>query len=142
MRQIEAIGTMTDYNPVTGTFYGVIGTDSRMLMAMMYDFVDGKQWKMMFGKYYRKRTTGPGSQSHRANGFIAQICYVTGEDFDVLKYSLKRKAIRRGLDFKTDSDGEPVPMSETEMTTKDIQPFIEEIEQDAAEKSIWLYEGV
>jgi len=142
LKPVKVIGIITDYNPRTGEFKGTIGSAGRMLMAMMYDFVDGKQWRMEFGKFYKLRTTGPGSQSHKANGYIAQICYVTGEDFDVLKYSLKRKAIRRGLGFKTDSDGEPVPMSEKEMTTKNIQPFIEEIEQDAAEKSVWLYEGI
>ena len=142
MKQIDVIGTITDYNSVTGEFKGTIGTDGRMFMAMMYDFIDGKQWRMVLGKYYKLRTTGPKSQSHKANGYIQQICYITGEDFDVMKAWLKRKSIRRGTPFATDRDGEPVAMSEVKMSTVQIQPFIDEIVQFAAEENIWLYEGI
>jgi len=142
LKQIDVIGTITDYNSVTGEFKGTIGTDGRMFMAMMYDFIDGKQWRMVLGKYYKLRTTGPKSQSHKANGYIQQLCYVKGWDFDMMKDWLKRKSIRRGTPFKTDPDGEAVAISETKMTTKDIQCFIDEIEQFAAEENVWLYEGV
>ncbi len=141
MKKISIMGSIADYNPVTGQFAGTIATVDRMLMAMMYDFVDGKQWDLGFGKHYDKRTTGDKSQSHKANGYIQQLCGVGGWDFDTLKYYLKRKSLRRGLRFTTDPDGEAVPISETEMSTVDIQPFIDEIEQFAAEREIWLYEG-
>ena len=142
MKPVEVIGTITDYNPRTGEFKGTIGSAGRMLMAIMFDHINGKQWRMIFGKFYKLRTTGKESQSHRANGFVAQICQAKGYDFDVFKYYSKRKSIRRGLPFKTDPEGEPVPISEAKMTTVDIQCWIDEIEQIAAEEGIWLYEGI
>ena len=142
MKPVEVIGTITDYNPRTGEFKGTIGSAGRMLMAIMYDFVDGKQWRMIFGKFYKLRTTGEKSQSHRLNGFIQQICEATGNDFDAVKDYLKRKAIGRGLRYETAPDGVLVPISETRMTTIEIGYVIAEAEQLAAEEGIWLYEGI
>lgn len=96
----------------------------------------------------RPRTTGPESQQHRANGFIAQICVATHDDFDRLKVELKQKSISRGYPFdtvhyKTDN-GVLVEMaiawSESRLSVEEESIFIGVIEQDAAEKGVRLIE--
>ena len=142
MKQIDVIGTINKYDPATGEFSGTIGTGYRMFMRLMFDFINGKQWHMQFGKFYKRRTTGHKSQSHKLNGYIQQICEFTGMDFDAVKDYLKRMAIRGGLPSTIDPAGDPVPISETKMTTVNIQPVIIEAEILAGDLSIWLYEGV
>jgi hypothetical protein len=74
----------------------------------------------------RKRTTGDLSQSHHLNGHIQQIAVATGNDFDDVKLYVKRRAMSMGLPYLTNEngdvvysliDGEPLPMSERDMTT-------------------------
>ncbi len=96
----------------------------------------------------RPRTTGAESQSHRINGFIAQICVATGDDFDRLKVELKQKAISRGYPFDTVNyktpDGVLVEMaiawSETRLSVEEASILIATVEQDAAEKGVALIE--
>lgn len=96
----------------------------------------------------RPRTTGKGSQSHRANGFIAQICVATGDDFDRLKMETKQKAISRGYPFDTVEYKTPqgvlvemaIAHSETRISTVECALWIDVIEQDAAEKGVALIE--
>ena len=96
--------------------------------------------KLRISQPFRPRTTGPHSQNHRINGFIQQICMATGNDFDVMKYYLKKRAISRGYPFKTAPDGEPVPYSESEISVEQASALIEEIQQFAAENGIHLRE--
>ncbi len=101
-----------------------------------------------FQKPFRPRTTGPKSQSHRANGFIQQIAIHTGMDFDDLKMVLKYRAISRGWPFQTveESIGGvlhefKLPKSETVASVHECKALIETIEQYAAELGILLVEG-
>ena len=98
----------------------------------------------------RKRSTGPWSQNHRLNGHCAQIANETGQDFDAVKLYVKRMAIARGLRLKTKpngeplfsiTDGEPVPISEADMTSEECSWVIEEVNILAAELGIILREG-
>ena len=141
MKRIEIIGSINHYDSGTGEFHGYVQQIDRGYMKAMFDFINKKQWKMILGKHYRKRTTGKDSQNHRINGFVQQICEDTGNDFDTLKYYFKRKAIRQGYPFKTDPEGEAVPVSEAILTTIEAAYLIDEIEQYAAENGIILYEG-
>ncbi len=141
MKKIEIIGNIDQYNSESGEFHGYVQQIDRGYMQAMVKFVGKKQWKLILGKHYRKRTTGKDSQNHRINGFIQQICEDTGNDFDTIKYYFKRKAIRRGYPSKTDPEGEAVPVSEAILTTIEAAYLIDEIEQYAAENSILLYEG-
>ena len=97
----------------------------------------------------KKRTTGPWSQNHRLNGHCAQIAQETGQDFDTVKLYCKRAAIKRGLPLKIGPngdpvysilDGEPVPISESEMDTIQCGWVIEEVNILAAELGIILRE--
>ena len=96
--------------------------------------------KVRISRPFRPRSTGEHSQNHRINGFIQQICMATGYDFEVMKYYLKKKAIRRGYPFTTDPDGEAIPLSESKISVEQASLLIEEIEQFAAENSIYLIE--
>ena len=142
MKKISIMGSIADYNPVTGQFAGTVATTDRMLMAMMYDFVDGKQWRMIFAKYYKPRTIGKDSQSHCLNGYIQQICEITGNDFDMLKDYFKRQALSDGLDFNTAPDGVAVPISEVHMSTVEIGYVTDRVKLYADENDIWLFEGI
>lgn len=98
---------------------------------------------------FKRRSTGKNSQNHAINGFIQQICMMTGNDFDDAKIFLKRSAFKRGYPFKYDlngdivyslNDGEPVPASETEISTIEAGYLIDEIKQFADENEITLIE--
>jgi hypothetical protein len=97
---------------------------------------------------HRPRSTGPRSQNHRLNGFVSQLCDATGNDFDDIKLFVKRRAMRRGLPPKSTGgkvvyskvDGEPLPISEADMSVEQCGWVISEIEQLAAEEGVTLAE--
>lgn len=95
----------------------------------------------------RPRTVGERSQNHAINGYIQQICEETGNDFDDVKNYVKRNAFRRGYPMKRDEneniiysliDGQPIPESETKISTVEAGYLIDEIIQLAAELGIVL----
>lgn len=97
----------------------------------------------------KKRSTGYLSQNHRLNGHCAQIANTIGEEFATVKLYVKRLAIKRGLPIKTDAagklvysrlDGEPVPISESDMSVEQCAWVIEEVNILAAELGIVLLE--
>jgi hypothetical protein len=73
----------------------------------------------------KHRTTGSWSQSHHFNGHIQQIASETGNDFADLKLYVKRRAMAQGLPYLMHDgkvvysmiDGEPLPISESDMST-------------------------
>jgi len=89
---------------------------------------------------YRKRSTGERSQNSHLNGHIQQICEETGNDFDVVKMTIKRRAIKRGWPIETDLDGNAYPASETKTNTLECGAGIEEAHQLADELDITLKE--
>jgi len=93
----------------------------------------GPWFRLIIGPVRRIRTTGEKSQNHRINGFIQQLCMFTGMEFDVLKFWLKKKAIRREYPFDTDPDGDTVPWSESRISVEEAGYLNDEIEQYAAE---------
>lgn len=97
----------------------------------------------------RKRTTGWKSQNHRLNSHVMQIAKETGNDFGDVKMFVKRRAITRGLPFMTRPngdivyslvDGEPLPISESDMDTVQCGYVIDEINILAGELGITLRE--
>jgi len=97
----------------------------------------------------RKRSTGPWSQNHHLNGHAMQIAQETGQDFEAVKLYVKRQAIARGLPLKQKTngdiiysivDGEPVPISETDMDTVQCGWCIDACHVLAAELGIILRE--
>jgi hypothetical protein len=97
----------------------------------------------------RKRSTGPFSQGHHLNGHVSQIANATGQDFEAVKLYVKRMAIARGLRLKMKADGspvysivdgEPVPISEADMTVEECGWCIEETHILAAELNVALRE--
>jgi hypothetical protein len=97
----------------------------------------------------KKRSTGPWSQNHHLNGHAMQIAHETGQNFDDVKLYAKRQAIARGLPLKLKPngeivysivDGQPIPISETEMDTIQCGWVIDELHILAAELGIILRE--
>lgn len=103
--------------------------------------------QVTFQAPFRPRSTGPGSQSHRINGFVAQIAAATGDDFDAVKIRCKQRAIARGWPFITveeDIDGVThefkVAKSEADASVEEAKFLIEAVEQFAAECGVTLVE--
>lgn len=105
--------------------------------------------KLTFEPPYKPRSTGKKSQSHRINGFIAQICEQTGNDFADIKMYCKMRAVPRGYPLMTDDagniiiskvTGDPIPESEKYINTLEAGYLSDAIEQVAAEAGVILKE--
>lgn len=97
----------------------------------------------------KPRTTGEYSQNHHFNGHVQQIAMDTGNDFTDVKLYVKRRAFKLGLPFLVNQkgdvvlsliDGEPLPISESDMTTIQCGWCIDCAHEVAAEMSIVLVE--
>ena len=86
------------------------------------------------------RSTWYLSQNHRLNGFIQQVCMSTGNEFDMIKMTVKLRAIDKGYPFVTLPTGDRYPQSESNASVSECAILIQEIEQLAAEESIVLQE--
>ena len=88
----------------------------------------------------RERTTGPHSQNHHLNGHIMQICNVTGNSYDAVKYTIKMLAVEN-MDYPySEIAGHIVPQGERECSTEDCAKLIEASHFLAAELGIILKE--
>lgn len=96
------------------------------------------------------RSTGYRSQNAHLNGHVGQISHETGQDFEAVKLYAKRAAIPQGLPLKTKPngdillsivDGQPVPISETEMDTVQCGWVIDACHVLASELGIALVEN-
>ena len=103
--------------------------------------------QVTFQAPFRPRSTGRGSQSHRINGFCAQIAAHTGDDFDTVKIRCKQRAIGRGWGFVTveeDINGVThefkVAKSEADASVEEAKFLIEAVEEYAAECGVILEE--
>lgn len=139
MKQIKTVGKIYTYVFGTGYFEGFIQSQDRGLMKAMFDFVNGKQWSMAFGKYYPRRSTGPHSQNAHFYGHCQQIAEITGNDFDMVKLVIKLRAIKRGYPVERILN-EDIPQSEVDCNTLEESYLIEECHQLAAEEEIILRE--
>lgn len=109
----------------------------------------GDRFDLVLSTPKRRRSTGPLSQGNHLNGHCQQIAESTGQDFAAVKLYVKRMAIARGLRLKLKAsgepvcsivDGEPVPISEADMTVEECAWCIEETHILAAELGILLRE--
>lgn len=104
-------------------------------------------FSVTFSRPFRPRSTGKDSQSHRINGFVAQIAAHTGDDFDTVKIRCKQRAIGRGWPFVTveeDISGVThefkVAKSEADASVEEAKFLIEAVEAYAAECGVILEE--
>ena len=89
---------------------------------------------------YKPRTTGKGSQNHHLNGHIMQICNVTGNDHETIKYCVKMIAVEQfGYPFETVA-GHVVPKRERDCDTSECAMLIEASHYLAAQLGIVLRE--
>lgn len=131
--------------------FSTMGSDMESLAKLLRDGIakSGDTYEVRIMLPRKHRSTGPKSQGNHFNGHVQQICDDTGNDFDQLKLYVKRLAFRRGLPFKTREDGsivyslvdgEPLPISESDMTSEQCGWCIDEAHQLAAEQNIILRE--
>lgn len=107
---------------------------------LMELFRTGDNFRMKLGRPFRRRSTGPHSQNHRINGFIAQISQATQIPFDGLKEWLKLQSIAEGYPYVMLPTGEVLGQSETKLSVEEASIYIGTIERIAAEWNIPLVE--
>lgn len=89
---------------------------------------------------YKPRTTGAESQNHHLNGHIMQICNVTGNDYETIKYCVKMTAVEQfGFPF-TELTGHIIPKRERDCNTEECGKLIEAVHYLAAQLEIILRE--
>ncbi len=90
---------------------------------------------------HKPRTTGPNSQNHHLNGHILQICNVTGNDYESIKYCVKMTAVEQlGYPFVTVA-GHILPKRERDCNTEECAKLIEAVHFLAANLGIVLEEA-
>ena len=104
--------------------------------------------ELLLSDKYKKRTTGKNSQNTKLHGMIRTIANDTGNDFEMVKYVIKQKAMNElGYPTMRGEDGEPVwnallnepfPQSEADCTTVEESLLIEAAYLIAAENGIVL----
>ena len=86
------------------------------------------------------RTTGDHSQNHHLNGHIMQICNITGNDYDTIKYCIKMTAVEQMGYPYTEIAGHILPKRERDCDTAECAKLIEAAHYLAATLGIVLQE--
>ena len=90
-----------------------------------------------FGRVYKSRTTGEGSQNNLFYAIVTEICKETGNDITDVKDYLKERAVKRGYPYEINKlTGRIRPYSTTRVDTKQMSALIEETLQLCAELGI------
>ena len=91
-----------------------------------------------FGRVYKSRTTGEGSQNNLFYALCTEICKETGNDLEDVKDALKEKACaRRSYPYEVNKmTGRIRPYSTTKVDTVQMAGLIEEAYQLCAELGI------
>lgn len=89
---------------------------------------------------YKPRTTGKGSQNHHLNGHIMQICTVTGNDYETIKYCIKMTAAEQFGYPVSEIAGHIIPKRESDCDTQECAMLIEASHYLAAQLGIVLKE--
>ena len=92
-----------------------------------------------FGRVYKSRTTGEGSQNNLFYELCTEICKETGNDLEDVKDALKERAIKRGYPYKINPNNNQIkPFSTTKVNTVEMGYLIDEAKQECAELGIVL----
>lgn len=95
-----------------------------------------------FGRVYKSRTTGKGSQNNLFYELVTEICKETGNDLEDVKDALKERAIKRNYPYSVNKmTGRIRPYSTTQVDTKQMSALIEEALQLCAELGIVVDEN-
>ena len=90
-----------------------------------------------FGRVYKSRTTGKGSQNNKFYALVTEICKETGNDLEDVKDALKERAIKRGYPYKVNKmTGRIRTASTTQVNTLEMGYLIEEAIQLCCELGI------
>ncbi len=90
---------------------------------------------------YKPRSTGAYSQNHHLNGHIMQICNLTGNSYEAIKYCIKMLAVEEmGYPYE-EVDGHIFPKGERDCDTDECAKLIEASHVWAAHHGIELEEG-
>lgn len=93
-----------------------------------------------FARPYSPRSTGPKSQNHHLNGHIMQICEITGNDYETIKYCIKMIAVEQmGFPYSMVA-GHIIPKRERDCNTEECAKLIEAAHILAAQLGIILRE--
>jgi hypothetical protein len=138
--KLTAHGLMLNYESLTGVGSFQLASKYRAPFSSLFNQIPrGALWRMEFGKFYPKRSTGPLSMNHHVNGHVQQISMSTGQDFATVKAMVKIAAIDMGYPFIT-YRGRAIPKSEGEADSQECGLLIEAAHRIAAELGIKLRE--
>ena len=94
-----------------------------------------------FGRVYKSRTTGKGSQNNLFYELATEICKETGNELEDVKDALKERAIKRGYPYKVNPINNQIkPFSTTQVNTVEMGYLLEEVQQLASELGIVIKE--
>ena len=90
-----------------------------------------------FGRVYKSRTTGEGSQNNKFYALVTEICKETGNEIEDVKDAIKERAIKRGYPYSINKiTGTIRPYSTTKVNTVEMSYLIDEAIQVCAEFGI------
>ena len=90
-----------------------------------------------FGRVYKSRTTGEGSQNNKFYALVTEICKETGNEIEDVKDAIKERAIKRGYPYSINKiTGTIRPYSTTKVSTVEMSYLIDEAIQLCAELGI------
>ena len=90
-----------------------------------------------FGRVYKSRTTGEGSQNNKFYALVTEICRETGNEIEDVKDAIKERAIKRGYPYSINKiTGTIRPYSTTKVNTVEMSYLIDEAIQLCAELGI------
>lgn len=144
MEKKKAIMKIESYSTKDGTLllsvsdYGV-----RSAIKGLVDLCEKKYSgyvKLEMTPPYKARSTGKLSQNHHLNGHIMQICEVTGNSYEAIKYCIKMLAVEEmGYPYEL-IDGHVFPKGERDCNTQECAALIEAAHVWAAHHGIILDE--
>jgi hypothetical protein len=119
---------ITDYDEFTGRFEGVIDTQDRGYFTALMAYVRGSEWRLEFGKYFKRPSTGDDSQFHHYWGHHQQLADAFGENIKALDERCRYEFMEQGGDWPIDvTAGQPVPcsLSDERLTSQHMAALVD-----------------
>lgn len=145
MEKKKAILKIESYSTKDGTLLlSVADLGVRTVLKELCDYCfkkHGGYIKLDMQPPYPRRTTGKFSQNHHLNGHIMQICNITHNSYEAIKYCIKMLAVEEmGYPYEM-VDGHVFPKGERDCDTEECAKLIEASHVWASMHGIELEEG-
>ena len=134
-------GILISYEALTRIFCAQVTTNDRLAFGQMYQTIpQGKVCAIDVGRWYPRKSTGPGSQSNHGFGHARQIGEQIGEDVEEVLRGACIRAEKRGFPVERDLFGLPVPKRWSQVTSAEASYAIDQLHEDGAFLGLLLTE--